>query len=263
MALDDDMAMMDDDDGDGDGAAWMATFSDLATLLLTFFVLLLSFANLDVIEFRMMLGSVRDAMGVDSNHPGTYEALSTSPVEFSKNPSSSRLQLMEEMQMLHKVKKAIEDSGMSAAMEAELSERGVVVRVKEAVLFPSASAKMRTGDAHTVLAAIRKITDDLEAKLLVEGHTDNRPIRSTKYPSNWELSAARAIAAMRHLVDEEKLDARRIGVAGYGDQRPVSSNDSAEGRARNRRVEFIFLRDAPRNPNGNLPRRGRTVKSGK
>lgn len=271
MALDDDMAMMDDEEESG-GGEWMATFSDLATLLLTFFILLLSFANMDVIEFRMALGSVRDAMGVESEFPGSYEALSTSPIEFSKKPSSDRMAIVEEMRLLNQVKEAIKESGMSNAMQAELSSRGVVVRVKEAVLFPSASASMNDDeDAQKVLGAIHRIADELESKLLVEGHTDNRPIRSSRYPSNWELSTARAIAAMRYLVDAEGMAPARIGVAGYSDQRPIADNDEAEGRARNRRVEFIFLRktgedDATKAHASaplHVPSKGRTIRSGK
>ncbi len=230
----------------GSDAAWMATFADLMSLLLTFFVLLLSFANMDVVRFKVVLGSVREAFGVQFQHPGDIEAVSTSIVELSKQESSDNLQVVEEIMMLQKVQKFIQENKMENLMEASLSERGVVIRIKGHILFKSGASDLRK-EAPMALAPVVKLTKAMPHQLSVEGHTDDRPIRSRKYPSNWELSTARAVSTMRYLIDKG-LDPKRVNVSGYADMRPIVSNETREGRARNRRVEFIFLRAPGKEP---------------
>ena len=95
-----------------------------------------------------------------------------------------------------------------------------------------------------ILARIAALVRGTRHRVMIEGHTDDIPIQTARYPSNWELSTARAIAAMRFLVDHN-VDAERVGVAGYADQRPVAPNDGPENRATNRRVEFVFIRETP------------------
>ncbi len=243
----------DDAPEEDNSQAWMATFADLATLLLTFFVLLLSFANLDITQFRMALGSVKDALGVRAEHPGSHEALATSPIEFSLKESSSRYQVIEEMRLLAQVKDLIKDAGLKGKVDAKLTKRGVAVSVKGRVLFGVGDAKL-TEAAPNTLKTIYKISAKLNSPLVIEGHTDPTPIRTRRYPSNWELSAARAIAAMRYLVGEHAYKRGTVSVAGYADTRPISSNATPEGRARNRRVEFIFLRPNAAKLSGVTPR---------
>ncbi len=243
------MDLEDDDEGGGGDAAWMATFADLATLLLTFFVLLLSFANMDVTKFRMALGSVKDALGVVSASPGDFMALSTSPIELSDTFSSQQMQVLEEMQLLEQVKSVIDSKGLDDRVEAELSGRGVIVRVKGHALFGSGAAEVEELGAQT-LDAIGEIAEKMPYAMMIEGHTDDTPIHTLRYPSNWELSTARATAAMRYLVGNGSVKPDRVGVAGYADMRPLVANDTADGRAKNRRVEFVFVRPSPQTPWG-------------
>lgn len=230
-----------------EGAAWMATFADLMSLLLTFFVLLLSFANMDVVRFRVVLGSVKEALGVQFEHPGDKEAVSTSIIQMSKQESSPNLKIIDEVAMLKKVKKFIKDSGMEGLMEASLGERGVVIRIKGHILFTSGDASLRK-EAPAALAPIVKLIQAMDNQMAIEGHTDDRPIQTTRFPSNWELSTARAVATMRYLVDKGGMAPTRVNVAGYADMRPISDNKTSEGRAKNRRVEFVFLRSPDKDP---------------
>lgn len=229
-----------DGDGDGNGQAWMATFADLSTLLLTFFVLLLSFANVDIVQFRMALGSVKDALGVQFEHPGDIMGMATSPIELSKQESTASLVLVDEVQLLERIKEVVKSKGLTDKIEAALGEKGVIVRVKGKVLFGSGDSDVNPGEGSTTLEAIVELAEAIPFPLSIEGHTDDRPIRTVRYPSNWELSTARATAVMRFLVDGG-IDPSRVGVAGYADMRPLVKNDSPANRARNRRVEFIFL----------------------
>lgn len=246
------------DEGGGDegSPAWMATFGDMMSLLLTFFVLLLSFANMDVVKFREALGSVQDALGVQQEHPGEFEGRTTNPIELSNSESTPFLDLMDlptrqaasasaaaDDQMLASVQKMISDQGLDDTVDADLSERGVVLRVRGQLLFEPGSASLRPGSLH-LLDDIAGVANKFPHRLLIEGHTDDIPVRSAQYPSNWHLSASRAIAALRHLVEVAQVDPKRLACTGYADMVPLVPNDSPDHRAMNRRIEFVFQHDS-------------------
>ncbi|RMH40734.1 MAG: flagellar motor protein MotB [Deltaproteobacteria bacterium] len=232
-----------DEGGDeGGGSEWMATFADMMTLLLTFFVLLLSFASMDITNFRMALGSVKDALGVEVEHPGDVTAIATSVVELSKRESTSNLQVFEEM-MVSRIREMVREKGLEGTIEAVPDARGVIVRITGEILFETGEAELRP-ESKPTLDAVAEICRMLEYPISVEGHTDDRPIHTSRYASNWELSTARATAAMRYLVETGGIDIARMSVAGYAHMRPIASNETPEGRARNRRVEFVFIRPA-------------------
>ncbi len=241
---------LDDDDCEcEEGApAWMATFSDMATLLLTFFVLLLSFSTMDVIEFREALGSVKDAFGVQSLTRGDLEALSSSPIELAKAQSSLEVEITRNRQASSPLSRAlrryIKDNELADKLEVQSTGRGIVLRVRDKVFFDSASNKLRK-ESTPLLTKIGEMAKQFAERLTVEGHTDNRPIRTRRFPSNWELSAARAIAVMRFLHADVGLPNSALGVAGYADAQPLVSNDTPEGRSENRRVEFVFQERRP------------------
>jgi len=231
-----------DEEEEGGGGEWMATFADLMSLLMTFFVLLLSFATMDITKFRMALGSVKDAFGVEYHHPGNIEAVSTSIIQFSKEESSRQIQTVK-FDLLRVVKQKIKEAGLAQVIEAEMGARGVVVRVKGQVLYGSGSADLRDDGARRTLDAVVEIAKLLGHPLTVEGHTDDRPISTRKYPSNWELSTARARSAMDYLA-QNGVPLKTMGIAGYAHMKPLVPNDTEENRARNRRVEFVFVRDS-------------------
>ena len=228
--------------------AWMATFSDLCTLLLTFFVLLLSFANMDIVHFRDLAGSVREAFGVRWHDPGPYEAESSTLIALGeggalgRGPSARRDARQEIMERL---REAVQAQGIEASVELEESDEGIVLRIRDHALFPTGSADL-TSDAMPLLDRIALVTLDIEEPLSIEGHTDDRPIHTQRYPSNWELSAARATSVLRYLV-AAGVPSARLGIAGYADVRPLEPNDTDVSRSRNRRVEFVF-RTPPAQP---------------
>ena len=138
---------------------------------------------------------------------------------------------------------AISEEGLDDEIGAEIDGRGVVVRIDGQVLYPQGAAALKP-ESDAILARISDLVRNTEHRVMIEGHTDDIPIRTAQYPSNWELSTARAIAAMRFLVDHN-VARERVGVAGYADQRPVVPNDGPVNRATNRRVEFVFIRETP------------------
>ncbi len=226
---------------------WMATFADMSTLLLTFFVLLLSFANMDAQKFREMLGSVKDAFGVQKQTPGDYMQRSSNPLDFSileqeqksegEGAASSRGEGSLSMDQAMSVMQAMfEDLG--EGVEVVMGEEGVTVRVDGKLLFPSGAAEVRP-EGLPVLDRVATLMHKYTFDLYIVGHTDSVPIQTPQFPSNWELSAARATASLRYLL-QRGAEGERLVAVGFADSRPLADNTTPEGRARNRRVEFLF-----------------------
>jgi chemotaxis protein MotB len=228
----------DDDSGGGGAPAWMATFADLMSLLLTFFVLLLSFANLDVIQFKTALGSVKQALGIISPRPGNFEGSSPAPINFEesnalvKNDNGLPEELVPIQQMIQQKK-------LDGSMKLIVTEKNIILRVHD--LFPSGAALIQPKDFQQ-LDIITALCRLYEQPVMVEAHTDNRPIRSELFPSNWELSAQRAAAVARYLVSVGSVAPTRISPAGYASHRPLVPNDTPLNRARNRRLDIILAR---------------------
>ena len=223
--------------------AWMATFADMATLLMTFFVLLLSFSNMDVQKFKSMLGSVKDAFGTVTENPGDFEEKSSTPVSIQLSEKESSM--IDMLEMGDKVKQAIEDHGLEGEAEVSTDENGVTLKITGKLMFDAGSASIKE-EFKPFLASITKIIKENNYPVAIEGHTDNIPMTSSPiYPSNWELSSARATAVLRYLVEEKGIPPKRLMAVGYADTRPLVPNDTPENRAKNRRVEFHFMKESP------------------
>lgn len=230
--------------------AWLATMGDLMSNLLVFFVLMLSFANTDKQVFLQTMESVQAALGVlDTNSSQSFNAdtmidwqqKSSSPCEVSRMDRESREPTLDQ-KVMQKVQQAIARNGLSRVVEADASERGVIVRVKGNALFKPASDQLLP-ISFVFLDEVVRIAQEFPYELSIEGHTDDSDIDSSRFPTNWHLSTARSIAVLRYMIDRGKLDASRIAVSGFGSTRPLVPNDSPENRAANRRVEFVFKRD--------------------
>jgi len=220
--------------GDEGAPAWYVSFADMATLLMATFLMLLSFASMDLKKFNRMLGSVQAAFGAQVRGPGVDPVPLHGPGVLAGGAQPlappSKEQTMSIMQAL------FQDLRESA--EVLQGEDGVTVRFEGKVLFQSGSADFKPETQRIldrVALLLRKYTFDL----YILGHTDSVPIESPKYPSNWELSGARASAALRYLVVRGAAP-QRLVAAGLADSRPIAGNDTPEGRTRNRRVEFVF-----------------------
>lgn len=277
---------------------WMATFADLATLLLSFFVLLLSFSELDVEKYKQIAGSMRNAFGVQRVEFSRDTPRGTSVVmrEFSPGrPDPSEIMLRQESTddipqiYLEVIREGVplderdaasdgtpmslqgqpgkleqgQGGGLSAAEQAarenlarirellreeiarglvEVERQGsrVIIRIRERGSFPSGSAQL----IEPFTPVIRKIGLALELTeggVVIAGHTDNVPISTPRFRSNWDLSAARAVTLLHRLRDVSDLDQSRVTVEGHADTRPLVPNDSVLNRARNRRVEVILV----------------------
>ncbi|MBI4335413.1 MAG: OmpA family protein [Candidatus Omnitrophica bacterium] len=150
-----------------------------------------------------------------------------------------RQELQEAMELLEKrLKKEIDDK----EVRLEMAERGLVITFVAEVLFDSGKAKIREG-AYPILDKVAKVIRDkvYDREIGVEGHTDNEPIKFSGWKSNWELSTARATSVLHYLVEPGKLDPKKLSAIGYGEYRPIDSNETVEGRQKNRRVEVVIV----------------------
>jgi chemotaxis protein MotB len=197
---------------------------------------------MDVENFKVALGSVREAFGVQFDAQGDFEAMSTTPVELSQQMSAPKIMENEDLvDEFRQVKRYIQTKKLSQAIKVVKDPRGIILRINDLVLFDTGSDKLKP-EADEVLEVVGKLIGMSTGELSIQGHTDSRPIHTPRFPSNWELSAARATAVLRYLVAKHELKQDRVQIAGYADSRAVGPNDTEEGRAKNRRVEFMFIR---------------------
>lgn len=220
---------------------WLATFADLVTLLMCFFVLLLSFANQDAAKFRTLMGSIKDAFGVQTERPeATFAAYS--PTRLEKKGVNLNQEQKVVLDLTMQLRALVEqDNELKRSTGVSAEREGVMVRVEAAYLFKAGEAIL-SPEAPKLLANVLKVLHEYNFDCVISGHTADVDTGAGIYPSNWELSAARAVSALRYLVEQGNIDPRRLKAVGYAGTRPLVPNDKDVDRDRNRRVEFLFHR---------------------
>lgn len=223
--------------------AWLAAFGDLMSLLLCFFVLLLSMSSMDAKKISEAIGSLAGAMSVLEG--GTKTEISQQRIQES-TPIESREETSEEV---NRVSAAIADAnemmekGQGEAITLEESQDGFVIHLPASMLFKTGSAKIDNEDTLLFLKRIALIIDQLpnDIDVSVQGHTDDqKPGKGSLYKDNWELSVARSVSVLQELI-LDGVPPKRISAAGYGMFRPLATNATKQGRAKNRRVELHFF----------------------
>jgi chemotaxis protein MotB len=216
---------------------WMATFADMVTLLLCFFVLLLSFTNQDITNFRKLMGSIQEALGVQYEDSS---ALSTPYAEttFQERQSVSDNRQIVELGVL--LKKAILARDLTHMAKVSTDKSGVMLRLSSQVLFAKGSIEL-TAEARQALQMIIDSMQKTDFNVVIRGHTDGETPESNLYDSNWDLSAARAARCLRYILEHSDIPATRMKAVGYGGSKPLLPSTSEENRNANRRVEFFYL----------------------
>lgn len=210
---------------------WMCTFADLMSLLLCFFVLLLSFAVMDQQAYKEVAGSMKDAFGVQREEPVDADQKGNEMI--SSNFKTVPMQIQMEMA------KHFDEEVSGGDIETEFDPYGLVLRIKGNVAFESGRATLRK-EFLPMLNKIGRLAQSAELMVEVSGHTDNAPLRKGQslFKSNWSLSAARAVSTVEYLIAKYNLPPSRLAAIGYAYGQPIATNSTQEGRARNRRVEF-------------------------
>ena len=257
---------------------WLATFADLMSLLMCFFVLLLSFATMDIAKFKQMAHSMDEAFGVQRDIVADEIPMGTSIIAQHFSPAQTDPTPLEEIKQttkqqtpvlgisiedMEEVKqKVLQDKIVEIEDQAEIikdsldQEIGeglvsveteglkIIIRINEKGSFSSGAAVLKAG-FEPVMEKITSAVNDSVGIVHVTGHTDNIPISTDWYRSNWELAASRAVTVAHFMLNTEGTDPNRIVVQGYADTKPLVPNDTAENRAKNRRVEIIITQEDP------------------
>ena len=233
------MAKRRNEEEEANTLGWMITFSDLITLLFTFFVLLLSLCSLEAGKIKEFQSACTEAMGV--LYEGQFSEVEFRIILSTKNQIDENVLKAEALyKQFSGLKTRFLDENKRGMLEFEEIEGGLSIIIRDDLLFSSGRAEI-TPEGAPVLKEIGSTFKDFESDVLVEGHTDNVPINTERFPSNWELSTARAISVVRYLTEEVGVNPVKLSAVGYADTRPKTSNDTPENRRKNRRVEIILV----------------------
>lgn len=211
---------------------WMATFSDMVTLLLAFFVMLVAMSEVEVQKFEEALSYFHGHTGMLQNEMALVAGPTT--------PASMENEAVQQADRYEELLEKLSEAGLDELVEISLTAQGLHLTMADSVMFASGTAALLP-DAELALVALAAVLDADVQGVVVEGHTDSVPIETAAFPSNWELSTGRAAAVVRFLLAREgALPPDRYQAAGYAEHRPRASNATAEGRARNRRVSILI-----------------------
>ena len=241
---------------------WLVSYADFITLLFAFFVVMFASSQTDKAKAKQVSDSVKEAIEdggikatvkevlggtVDQKGKGNAQFRGPGGVQKVKNPPKEEeedkpkpAEIAELLPSLDYLNKEMEDAIKAGKVELHLEPRGLVISLRQAAFFPSGEDTIAP-DTFPTVQKIAEVIQKLPNPVRLEGHTDAIPIHTARFDSNWDLSAKRAIAMMKLLTGNFELPKNRFSIAGYADTAPVDSNDTAEGRAHNRRVDIVIL----------------------
>jgi len=219
-----------EDKFDQDEGVWFISLADMMSLLMTFFILLYSMSALDSSKYTAAVQSITSALGVPGggHPPGGHP-----PGGYPERVSWQRLS--------EEIRTAISQENLQGSMEVVQEKRGIILYASGGVLFESGTSAIE-GRFRPFLFRMADLLKRVPYKVLVEGHTDDVPINTPQYPSNWELSSSRASSVVRFFIEETGLPPQRFSAVGYASYKP-RFEPTPENRARNRRVEMIILKE--------------------
>jgi chemotaxis protein MotB len=233
------------EEGHGGDERWLITYADMITLLMVFFIVMYSMANTDLKRFAQVAESIKIAfhtLGAGEGaagligEGGAAESSRPSPILFQNLPPQQRdfISVTSELTAFAK------EVGLQGDISVNMNLEGIIISLSNALIFEPGSAELRPESMETLheIAEILKRTNN---PVRVEGHTDNVPTNSPLYPTNWELSVARAVTIVRYLVEEEGLSPDRLSAAGNAEFKAVAPNDSRANRALNRRADIVII----------------------
>ncbi|MDD4526575.1 MAG: OmpA family protein [Candidatus Margulisbacteria bacterium] len=232
-----DLPSTDDDDIKSD---WSITFADLMTLLLTFFILLYSMSKIDVEKYLSLADSLRKTHGIEVKTE-TGKIISGNFDLVAENVTNLNDILNKKLEeILRNINIFVFQNQLQNIVKAYIDERGVVINISDSMLFKEGDDNL-TPQSRTILNYLMELFQTFPYPLLIEGHTDNSPIGTIRFPSNWELSTLRACNVIKYFISKG-ISPSRLSAEGFGEFRPIANNATYSGRSMNRRVEIVFKR---------------------
>lgn len=233
--------------GHGSSERWLITYADLITLLLVFFVVLYALSQVDKAKYEKLKQSLSSSMSVVDMKGTNGSRPSVTDGNLGVLTGGTAVIMPEQLE-LESMEKDVQEMAkaeeLSDMVETKLDKEGMVISISSAGFFQSGESLL-TPEAIPMLDKIAQMLARHPQRVRIEGHTDNIPIATARFASNWELSAMRATTIVRFLIERHRLDPRRLTAAGYGEYYPKVANDTEAHRAANRRVEIVILRDQP------------------
>jgi chemotaxis protein MotB len=243
------------------GYSWQDTYGDMVTLLLCFFVLLFSFSSVNAEKWEKLVAAFSgssgntevaafdeatirddaitsiDAMVDEDNRDDTDDTKESEEGNVEQENVNGTFD-----ELYEKITEYIEINDMGGQLSISRTEDVIIIRFSEMALFNSGEAEILPGNENILKHIIEIVSENISAirMINIEGHTDNVPINSAEFTDNWDLSTKRATNMLREVVDSGLIDVKKLSATGYGEYHPVASNDTEEGRAQNRRVDFVL-----------------------
>ena len=225
---------------DSPGGGWEIVYSGFVLILLCFFIMLSSFSTMEEAKVMQFVKSFASAVSIMSG--GVKFESGPAVVPDSAEIVDGKAELAKIFQDLEKLSDELD---LQEEIKLALTREGLVMRLSEHTLFDLGAADI-SAEALPLLQKIGAIISKTGYQIRIEGHTDNLPIHTELFPSNWELSTARAVNVLRYFIKKHRIDPQRMAAEGFSEFQPLVANDSRENRAKNRRVEIIFIRPEPR-----------------
>ena len=221
------------DDRPGHPAGWQTVYAGFAMIMLSFFILLTSFSSLAPSKITRFVSSFSNAVSVLEHGSNLEEGKAIRDPEVQLLPRENMT-----AQLFEQVRQVSHEEGLEQ-VRLQRTPKGVVLTLTDSLLFDSGQARFVEA-AYSRLEKIGRLIQRIQVPVEIQGHTDNQPIHTTEFPSNWELSTARAISVLRHLMKNPEISPERLSAVGFAQFQPMVANDTAEHRALNRRVDFVF-----------------------
>jgi chemotaxis protein MotB len=237
---------------------WLVSYADFITLLFAVFVVLYAMGQTDKKKTEEVIASLQSSFGLASIGatapkinvipskpisimPSLKPELSVTPAgRTGRGQARTRAEEKDFRQIKSSIEAYLVKQGAQNKVSLNITRRGLIVSLKEAGFFDSGQAQIKS-EAHELINTISEVMTQYNNPLRVEGHTDNIPISSAQFPSNWELSTARATNGLKYLIKHFEVDPDKISATGYAEFRPIADNASPDGRAKNRRVDLVML----------------------
>lgn len=224
--------------------SWLLPYADLMTLLLAVFIVLFASSSLDEAKFSQMSSVFNQ---IFDGGTGVMDNSAPTPVLIPKDSAGEENEnssYLEDQQSLEEIQDKLDEyiavHELENQFQTKLTEEGLLITIRDSILFESGKATIKPQYATLSKDIANLLVFEKPRQIVITGHTDNIPINSAEFPSNWELSMMRAINFLKTVVNHEQLDPQLFSVKGYGENKPVASNETVEGRSKNRRVEVLI-----------------------